>query len=277
MTSSGTGARFGFGSNWRDFLSVLDEDRVQEAESSLVHTLARSHLDGLRFCDVGCGSGLFSLAARRLGATVHSFDFDPGSVACTTELKRRFFPDDPRWTVERGDVLDDRYLASLGTFDVVYAWGVLHHTGDMWRAMESISGAVRDGGVLWLAIYNDQGWRSSLWRRVKQLYNVLPARLRLMVVLPALVRLWGPTTIRDLVRRRPFESWHTYRSQRGMSAWHDVVDWIGGYPFEVARPTAVTAFYRRLGFRGDVTVRRAGLGCNEFVFRRAEYAASERA
>ena len=269
MTSSGVGARFGFGSNWRDFLSVLDDGRVREAESSLSRTLGRSRLDGLRFCDVGCGSGLFSLAARRLGATVHSFDFDLGSVACTGELRRRFFDGDPQWRVELGDVLDLRYLNNLGQFDIVYAWGVLHHTGDMWRAMENVATTVRDGGTLWLALYNDQGWRSDAWRRVKRLYNVLPARLRPLVVLPALVRLWGPTTMRDLMRGRPFESWRTYRSPRGMSPWHDVVDWVGGYPFEVARPAAVIAFYRKRGFEGDLIVRRAGLGCNEFLFHRS--------
>src|ERR1044072_5239228 len=97
------------------------------------------NLLGKKFLDVGSGSGLFSLAARRLGAQVHSFDYDPQSVACTGELRRRYFPDDLHWVVQQGSVLDQGYLASLGSFDVVYAWGVLHHTGAMWRALDNIT------------------------------------------------------------------------------------------------------------------------------------------
>src|SRR5438270_7636215 len=121
--------RFQFGKNWSRFLEVLDDERIAEAERSLVEMLEVRDLRGRSFLDVGSGSGLFSLAAKRLGATrVHSFDFDPNSVACTSELKRRFFAKDPNWTIEQGSVLDKPYLTSLGTFDIVYSWGVLHHT-----------------------------------------------------------------------------------------------------------------------------------------------------
>ena len=117
------GERFAFGSNWASFLSLLDDDRVREAEKSLKNRLGVGTLRGKAFLDVGSGSGLFSLAARRLGAHVHSFDYDPQSVACTAELKRRFFPDDPEWTVEEGSILDNQYVSGLGLFDVVYSWG----------------------------------------------------------------------------------------------------------------------------------------------------------
>src|SRR5271154_68122 len=91
------GERFAFGENWRRFLSVLDESRVASAEDSLRSMLEVSDLRGKTFVDVGCGSGLFSLAARRLGARVHSFDYDPQSVACALELRQRYFPGDPDW------------------------------------------------------------------------------------------------------------------------------------------------------------------------------------
>ena len=226
---------------------------------------------GRSFLDVGCGSGLFSLAARRLGARVHSFDFDPQSVACTAELKRRYAADDPDWTVERGSVLDSAYLAALGQFDVVYSWGVLHHTGRMWEAIDHAAARVAPGGKFFIAIYNDQGRSSQIWLRVKQLYNGLPRRLRWLVLYPALVRLWGPTTVRDLLRGRPGVTWRNYaaESMRGMSAWHDVVDWVGGLPFEVATPAEIIAHCERLGFR---EIRHTdcgrGHGCNEFVFER---------
>lgn len=117
------GRRFAFGQDWSNFLRTLDDERILEAERSLKQMLQVDSLRGKRFIDVGSGSGLFSLAARRLGASVHSFDYDPESVACTAELKRRFFPNDAEWTIEEGSALDGDYLASLGQFDLVYSWG----------------------------------------------------------------------------------------------------------------------------------------------------------
>ena len=141
-----TGQRFEFGGNWANFLSVLDEDRINAAVRGLQRMLQVERLDGLRFLDIGSGSGLSSLAAKRLGARVHSFDYDPQSVACTNELRRRYFPDTSDWSVERGSALDAEYLRQLGTFDIVYSWGVLHHTGEMWRALENAVIPVAPGG-----------------------------------------------------------------------------------------------------------------------------------
>jgi 2-polyprenyl-3-methyl-5-hydroxy-6-metoxy-1,4-benzoquinol methylase len=261
--------RFAFGQNWRRFLQGLTEHKVLEAEQSLRDMLGVDDLRARRYIDVGSGSGLFSLAARRLGARVHSFDLDPDSVACTRELRQRYFPDDPDWTVEQASVLDAAYLYRLGTFDVVYSWGVLHHTGAMWQGMGHVMPLVAPGGLLFIAIYNDQGWRSAAWRAVKRAYNVTPGPLRFAVLWPALVRLWGPTLVRDCLHGRGLRSWREYGRSRGMSPMVDVVDWVGGYPFEVATPDEVIQFAARHG----LTLRKArlshpGLGCNEFVFAR---------
>ncbi|HKY27860.1 MAG TPA: class I SAM-dependent methyltransferase, partial [Pyrinomonadaceae bacterium] len=155
------GERFQFGENWKHFLSTLNETRIVEAEKSLKEMLQVEDLTDKSFLDVGSGSGIFSLAAKRLGARVHSFDYDPESVACTMELRRRYFSDDSDWTVEEGSVLDTKYLQSLGKFDVVYSWGVLHHTGKMWQALENVSQPVSRDGKLFIAIYNDIGWRTT--------------------------------------------------------------------------------------------------------------------
>ncbi len=256
---------FAFGKNWWHFLSVLDDARIDEAERSLIAMIGQDRLDGQSFCDVGSGSGLLSLAARRLGARVHSFDLDPASVACTTEVRRRYMGDDPLWRVEEGSVLDREYLRTLGEFDVVYSWGVLHHTGAMWEAMELVADLVTPGGILWLALYNDQGWQSVVWRVVKRAYNLLPRQLRFLITFPAFVRLWGPTMLRDLLKNRPLVSWRNYNSARGMSAQHDFIDWVGGYPYELARPDQVIAFYAARGFTVRGTRARDGIGCNEFV------------
>ena len=147
--------RFGFGKNWRSFLRLLNEQRIQEAEHSLLVMLGRSDLAGVRFLDAGSGSGLFSLAALRLGAQeVVSFDYDPDSVACAQHLNERFGPFS-NWRIHRGSVLDRDWLQGLGRYDVVYCWGVLHHTGDMWRALENVGGSVSDEGLLFISICND--------------------------------------------------------------------------------------------------------------------------
>jgi SAM-dependent methyltransferase len=264
-----SGARFEFGANWAAFLKLLDDGRIERAEETLRDMLGVERLDGKTFIDVGSGSGLFSLAARRLGAEVTSFDYDPNSVACTTELRRRYFPDDPKWRIERGSVLDRDFLAALGRYDIVYSWGVLHHTGAMWEALGNVAPLVAPGGQLYVAIYNDQGRSSRTWTRIKRAYVKAPGPLKWGVLLPAFARLWGPSTIRDLVRLTPFRTWKTYRTEvsRGMDPWRDVVDWVGGYPFEVAKPEEILDFYRELGFelRRMITCA-GGHGCNEFVF-----------
>jgi 2-polyprenyl-6-hydroxyphenyl methylase/3-demethylubiquinone-9 3-methyltransferase len=186
------GERFAFGENWARYLEILDEPRIREAQDSLKRMLEVDDLEGKSFLDIGSGSGLFSLAARRLGARVHSLDYDPKSVACTAEVRRRHSPNDPDWTVGEGSALDRDYLESLGPFDVVYSWGVLHHTGKMWDALEAALLPVAPGGRLLIAIYNDTGKETIRWRRIKRIYNALPAPLKtpfiLMLIAPAQVK-----------------------------------------------------------------------------------------
>src|SRR5579863_6653376 len=257
------GERFKFGDNWARFLQIVDEERIRQAENSLTAMLPS--LAGKSFIDVGSGSGLFSLAARRLGANVHSFDYDPQSVACTTELRRRFFSDDPSWTVEQGSALDPQFLSRLGKFDVVFSWGVLHHTGAMWQALENVERLVNDGGALFIAIYNDQGKQSRRWRTIKVLYNKSSRPVQFVLVCGVCVATWWRRWLKDLLRLRPFETWRSVGRARGMSAWWDLVDWTGGYPFEVAKPEQIFDFYRQRGLVLEKLRTEGGdLGCNEF-------------
>jgi SAM-dependent methyltransferase len=268
------GERFGFGENWSRFLSLLDDARIREAENSLKSMLEVDDLAGKRFIDIGSGSGLFSLAARRLGAAVHSLDFDPKSVACTAELRRRFFPKDESWRVEEGSALDGNYLESLGEFDVVYSWGVLHHTGQMWQALENTQRLVAGGGKLFIALYNDTGSQSTRWKWIKRTYNKLPSIFRT----PFTIAIIAPTELKSIVsavaRLRPQEyivSWRGYRARRGMSRWRDIVDWVGGYPYEVATPDEIFDFFKDRDFiLTKLNAGRVGLGCNQFVFAKSK-------
>lgn len=264
------GERFAFGDNWRDFLRRLDDHRIDAAQESLRRDLGLSDLEQLRFLDIGCGSGLFSLAARRLGATVHSFDYDPASVACALELRRRYFPNDARWTVAEGSALDEAYVRSLGEFDIVYSWGVLHHTGDMWTALGNAALPVAAGGYLFIAIYNECGAESLKWRRIKQRYNALPEWLRPGYAALAMAPYEAKDLGRALLEGRPgryLKSWTQYDSRRGMSRWHDIRDWVGGYPYEVASAEALVEFYRERGFTPQLVREAGGLGCHELVLR----------
>jgi 2-polyprenyl-3-methyl-5-hydroxy-6-metoxy-1,4-benzoquinol methylase len=263
--------RFEFGKNWQRFLATLDDGRIAQAERSLREMLNVDDLAGTSFLDVGSGSGLFSLAARRLGARVHSFDFDPQSVACTRELKNRFFAEDPQWTIDEGSALDHGYLASLGKFDVVYAWGVLHHTGQMWKALENVAVPVTPGGRLFLAIYNHQRYWTRLHTALKRTYVSLPVLLRWPMAAALIAFQATKRLVRYVTRlRNPVARYRDDKNSRGMSWWHDCLDWIGGYPFETATPEAIFDFFHQRGFVLErLTTCGGAPGCNQYVFRKA--------
>jgi 2-polyprenyl-6-hydroxyphenyl methylase/3-demethylubiquinone-9 3-methyltransferase len=257
------GERFRFGENWSQFLELLDDRRISEAEDSIAEFLGTRDLAGRTFLDIGSGSGLFSLAARRLGARVHSIDFDPLSVACTQSLKERFFRNDPEWEVTRGSVLDPNLMSHLAEFDVVYSWGVLHHTGEMHRAIRHAIERVAPKGVLHLALYR-KTWFCPLWKLEKRLYCASPRWIQ-----RAACGLYGATigvAYRVLHRGRALP--------RGMDLDRDIHDWLGGYPYESITPKALKAFVCAFGFvvRAQ-TIKSEGMhvtpGCDEFTFQRA--------
>ena len=232
--------RFAFGNNWQKL--TISEEQIRAAEASLVEWFGS--LDGKTFLDIGSGSGLFSLAAHNLGARVRSFDYDPQSVECTERLS------DGRWSVERGDILDPDYVSRLGKFDIVYSWGVLHHTGNMEQAIENAKSLTTD--KLMIAIYNDQGVLSTYWKGVKRLYNT---PLKPLVVVSQLPLYLARVAYRAVTGRL---------LQRGMNLWRDCIDWIGGYPFEVATPEKISGLCQPLQLSKSLLTKRQG--CNQFLF-----------
>jgi len=262
------GERFQFGANWEAFLSTLNDKRILEAEQSLKDMLGVDDLAGKYFLDIGSGSGLFSLAAKRLGAKVYSFDYDPKSVRCAEELKKRYYANDNGWVIDEGSILDDKYIASLRQFDVVYSWGVLHHTENMNKALTNAIAPLSDQGLLFIAIYNDQGILSNLWKKIKKIYcsNWLGKILISSIYIPFFI--FQSIAIGIVKYGNPIGQFSNYKKKRGMSIYHDWIDWLGGYPFEVAKPEDIIKFYKSHGFVLENMTTTNRLGCNQFVFRK---------
>lgn len=252
---------FEFGRNWDDFSRrALDVETVAAAEESLEQLLGGG-LRGKSFLDVGCGSGLFSIAAARLGASpVLGVDIDPECVEVSRGNASRFRAGAERVEFRQLSALDRDGLLDAGTHDVVYAWGSLHHTGRMWDAIGNAAATVRPGGVFVLAIYNKH-FTSSAWKVIKKTYNLSPAFMR-----KAMIYLFaGIIYVAKLAvtRRNPVEK------QRGMNFMVDVVDWVGGYPYEYATRDEITRFVEGLGFGvKKIIPAQVPTGCNEFVFER---------
>jgi 2-polyprenyl-6-hydroxyphenyl methylase/3-demethylubiquinone-9 3-methyltransferase len=265
--SSTAGERYGFGANWESFIAKhYSEERRKSAAENLLGFLGRQDLDGLAFLDIGSGSGLHSLAAFDAGAVrIHSFDYDALSVRTTGELHRRAGAP-ASWHVERGDVLDGAYMDALGTWDVVYAWGVLHHTGDMWRAIDNAARRVAPGGLFFLALYSSNVAAPSpeFWLDVKRRYNAAGAlgkrRLELWY-------LWhfglGRNPLRLPLLARQMRD---RRRLRGMSYMTDVRDWLGGWPMEYADDQEVVDTLEEKHGHRLVNVL-TGEACTQFLFR----------
>lgn len=259
-----SGQRFEFGKNWKAFLSTLDENRIKQAEASLKKILGVETLAGKTFLDIGSGSGLFSLAAKNLGASVLSFDFDEASVWCTVKVKHRFYESDNDWKVVQGSVLDEEFLTTLDKYDYVYSWGVLHHTRDMWKALDNVIDLVKPNGVLCIALYNHQPFASKYWGFVKKTYNQVLITRPFWILIHFLYPTFPSVILKYLQNRK---------SPRGMTVWYDLLDWLGGYPFEVSAPSEIFNFYKAKGFVLTQLKTVGGKhGCNEFVFSRTQHA-----
>jgi len=263
--------RFAFGKNWKRYIKSVGADEIEAAKSSL--QVATTGIDVARssFLDIGSGSGLFSLAACKLGFNkVVSFDYDKDSVEATTILKNSSGADDNRWQVSQGSVLDGGFMTALGEHDLVYSWGVLHHTGAMWQAIENATATVKPGGKLFIAIYNDQGWISSVWKAIKLLYVSSPGFIKALMLLFFWIYFGTGLFLADIIRLRNPLARHI-KDARGMKFFTDVIDWVGGYPFEVASPELIESKLAAKGFRltwSRLVGRR--LGCNEFLFTRKD-------
>ena len=262
--------RFDFGNNWLEFISNISEENIREAEESLKKFLDLSTLTNLSFLDIGSGSGLLSLAAHRLGAKIHAFDYDPESVICTEKMKELYSSGAPEWVIERGSILDKDFVLGLGKYDISYAWGVLHHTGALWQALYNAHLTVKPGGLLFIGIYNDQGLISALWKIVKRTYCAgRLGRALMMAIFYPMFFLSG--LFIDLIKfRNPLKRYSNHKKYRGMSLLIDWRDWLGGYPYEPASPDEVVRYFENLDYQ-LVRLQKTehGFGNNQFLFRKS--------
>lgn len=261
--------RFPFGKNWSDYIKTyLSDERVEVSKRHMLDFLGLSDLAGKTFLDIGCGSGLHSLAAFRSGAKeIFAFDYDAESVEATRYCHAHA-GSPAHWRITRGSVLDEAFMATVPQADIVYSWGVLHHTGDVWRAIRNAAGRVPAGGLFYIALYSADvqkpPYTADFWLDVKRRY---------------LKSSW--------LGRRAWEGWYIYRfmlggalkrlpqffrrraehrRNRGMDIMTDIRDWLGGWPMEFVYDADAIKFCEELG----MTLQRikTGEANTEFLFRR---------
>lgn len=258
---------FSFGKNWQGFLKGLNNEKIEEAPKSIKEFLDCESLRGKTIVDIGSGSGLFSLAFKRLGASkILSVDIDDFSLSCTNYLwEKEGRPNN--WEIKKGSALDKEFLESLGKFDIVYSWGVLHHTGKIFEALENIKTLASSDTLLYLALYNKfetkfRGGTSEFWLKVKRIYN--SSGYFIKNILEFLFMTYGIIGI--LARfKNPFKEIVNYKNYRGMSWRHDRIDWLGGYPYEFASVDEIINFYGEDNFYTKKIKSVNGIGCNEFL------------
>jgi 2-polyprenyl-3-methyl-5-hydroxy-6-metoxy-1,4-benzoquinol methylase len=263
--------RFQFGKNWSSYLKSVDEFRIEEASNSLHKMMNLQDYENKTFLDIGCGSGLFSLAARRLGFNVHSFDFDINSVKCTQDLRHIYYQDDKDWKIENGSILDKNFIDKLVKYDVVYSWGVLHHTGAMWVAIENSMKCVKSNGLFYIALYNDQGVKSHIWWLIKYIFILLPKPINYLYayslgLLFEVINILKYTfLLKPMVAIKPLIN---YKKSRGMNYFNDLIDWMGGYPFEFVDYDVLVNFFEVNGFDVIEGNRAKSLGCHQILFKK---------
>jgi len=252
---------FNFGENWRRFSeNRLDNRKFEMALSSLEHLIGREKIKDSTFLDIGCGSGIFAIAASLIGAKrVIGIDISKESVEISLDNKKRFSPESEIEFLHKS--VFDKDILELGEFDIVYSWGVLHHTGQMWKAIDIASKLVAAHSLFVIAIYNKH-WSSGMWKMIKRFYNVSPKFIQWFIIQ---IFYWIIALAKFLVtRKNPFSE-----KRRGMNFYYNVIDWIGGYPYEYANREEIISHLEKAGFKClKFTKPIVPTGCNEFVFLR---------
>lgn len=262
-------SHFAFGENWASYAKLIGEPQIEQAREGLLKLIPADDFKGRSFLDIGCGSGLHALAATRLGvARVVGADIDPNSAATARHVLSERGQNTP-WQIENVSVFD-LTPEQFGVFDIVYSWGVLHHTGDMWQALDKAAALVAPGGLLAVAFYRET-YLDSFWKLEKRLYTSAPPLVQNAVKSGYIGAF---RFARAVTGQGPFADYiANYTSRRGMDFDHDVHDWLGGYPYESALAPEVDRRLAAAGFKAERIFARPkssgifGSGCDEYVYR----------
>lgn len=232
---------FSFGKNWAQFIKAnFSDERIAIAQQHLLKFLGLKDLRGMYFLDIGCGSGIHSLAALKSGARhIISFDVDPFSVATTRKINE-MFGNPPHWQVMHGSILDEQFIRTLEPADIVYSWGVLHHTGNLWQALKNAATFLKPGSIFYIAIY-DKTSDTPYWIDIKKKYNRSTwVGKKLMECSYVWRTFFNTTSISRL--KQSIKYIKNYQTSRGMAFWTDVKDWLGGWPYEPATQEEICGF-----------------------------------
>lgn len=256
---------FSFGNNWKIFLENINTESISEAKKSISNYFG--DIQNKTFIDVGSGSGLFSLAAIQLGAKVTSLDIDDNAIECNKLLREKYKIGKEDWKILKGSVLSEEFIQSLGKFDLVYSWGVLHHTGNMYKALQNVDFLMEERSLLYLALYNYNTKKiegtSPFWEKVKYKYNNSGKFGKKVIYYIYLSYLILGLCISG---KNPYDYIKNYKKKRGMDFYIDIFDWLGGYPYEYATPEKITAFYETKNYSLKKIDKVRSLGCNQFLF-----------
>lgn len=265
------GKRFRFGNNWKDFVdNNLNEESVKHAISCTKNILDESKIDlkDKTVIDIGCGSGLFSLVALELGAKfVTSFDFDPDSVICTKNLLRSRNFDEKNYKCIEGNILDVDFINNLGKYDLVYSWGVLHHTGELYQALKNATLLVENDGLIFISLYQKTIF-DPLWKVEKKFFSSSSKNIQLVICKIWIILLKILYTLKGKSFKKIVSN---YFMKRGMNFYNDLYDWLGGYPYEGIDTKDCVKFFSKLGFINILLKKRSkyyaiSSGCNEYIF-----------
>lgn len=258
---------FSFGQNWLEYnQNWLTEEKLNQAKEHFDKLCGGIDFTNKKFLDVGFGQGLTLFLASQKQAQCQGIDIDPKNITAFEVAKKKLGSVEKNLApiqVQVASILDAQFVTqNHEAFDIVYAWGSLHHTGQMYPALKNCLSLLKPGGYFVCAIYN-RHWSSGTWHWIKKNYNRSPHWLKKLaiglLIPPIFLAKWLVTFKNPL------------KMKRGMSFYYDVIDWVGGYPYEYASAEEMFAFFKKNSLK-KIRWQKANVptGCHEYVFQKPE-------
>ena len=264
--------KFKFGENWLKFNKLINYKKILQATKSLKKYNIKFKKKS--FLDVGCGSGLFSLAASTMGCNkIYSIDVDNSSIKSTQIVRNNFKKKSLNWKVEKVSLIGDNFKKKCFNYDIIYCWGVAHHTGNMFKAFKNLSDVAKLNSYLIIAIYNDEGLKSKIWWLIKFIYNFVPQGLKKLYAFFIMSIIRKLYVIIRLLFTLKFNELYSFlkkktKRTRGMNKEIDIMDWVGGYPYEYIKFNDLKKYFIAKGFKVIKSHQCKGPGNHEIVFKR---------